>query len=414
MDEFFEDLQVQDRLRQGPLGDFVVGFAGWLAERQYTEATVRAKLQFVAALSRWLEHRRLSVAKLDEPSIERFVRQRWPNGRATRGAAATLRALLDYLRQLGVLPSPAPPAEEQSELARFEHRFTAYLVRERGLTQATVDNSVPFARGLLAERFGTGQIHPDQIKPVDITRFVGRHAHALSPGRAKLMVTALRSFFRFLLQHGEIEVDLAAAVPSVADWRLSTVPRFIRPDQVQRLLDTCARSTAVGRRDYAVLLLLSRLGLRAGEVVALELDHIDWRAGEVVVPGKGLVHDRLPLPTDVGEALADHLRRDRPECLTRRVFLCMRAPRRGFAGPSTVCTIVRRALEKAGISAPVKGAHLLRHSLATGMINAGASMAEIGQVLRHRSSATTEIYAKVDVTGLRSLAQPWPLSGGSP
>lgn len=412
MDEFFGDLQAQERLREGPLGALVAGFAASLAEQDYAKATIKVKLEFVGELSGWLAGQRFGVADLDEARIDRFARHRWPNGRATRGAAATLHALLKHLRQRGVVPVPAAPAEDQSEVARIERRFTAYLVGERGLTQATVDNSVPFACGFLSERFGTGPIHPDKIRPVDIGRFVSRHARQLSPGRAKLMVTALRSFFRFLLQHGEIEVDLAAAVPSVADWRLSTVPKFLGPDQVGHLLDSCVRSTAVGRRDYAVLLLLARLGLRAGEVVALELDDLDWRAGEIVVPGKGLVRDRLPLPTDVGEALAAYLRRDRPACPTRRVFICMRAPRRGFAGSSTVCTIVRRALDRAGMSPPVKGAHLLRHSLATGMINAGASMAEIGQVLRHRSSATTEIYAKVDFAGLRLLAQPWPVRGG--
>ena len=227
------------------------------------------------------------------------------------------------------------------------------------------------------------------------------------------MVTALRSFFRFLLRDAKIQVDLAACVPTVANWQLSSVPKYLSAEEIQRLLDACDRSTPTGRRDYAILLLLARLGLRAGEVVALEFDDVDWRAGEIRVRGKGLFHDRLPLLTEPGEALAAYLRTDRPETRTRRIFVRMQAPHTGFAGPSTVSTIVRRALERAGLHPPAKGAHLLRHTLATGMLRGGASMAEIGQVLRHRSPNTTEIYAKVDLQGLRSLAQPWPNLGGA-
>jgi site-specific recombinase XerD len=230
--------------------------------------------------------------------------------------------------------------------------------------------------------------------------------------RAQLLVTALRSFLRFLLREAKIQVDLAACVPTVADWRLSSVPKFLTEEEVRRLLDGCERTTATGRRDYAVLVLLARLGLRTGEVVALEIDDIDWRAGEVMIRGKGRVHERLPLLTEPGEALATDLRRDRPGSRSRRVFVRMKAPHSGFAGPSTVSTIVRRALERAGLHPPAKGAHILRHTLATGMLRGGASMSEIGQVLRHRSPHTTEIYAKVDLSGLRSLAQPWPHMGG--
>jgi site-specific recombinase XerD len=234
----------------------------------------------------------------------------------------------------------------------------------------------------------------------------------MSPGRVKLMVTALRSFLRFLFQHGQIEANLAEAVPAVVDWRLSTIPKYLSVEEIEGLLDACDQSTSTGRRDRAILLLLARLGLRAGEVVALELDDIDWRAGEIVVRGKGLLHDHLPLLPEVGEALAAYLRSDRPLVSTRRVFVRMWAPLRGFAGPSTVSTIVRRALERAGLNPPAKGAHLFRHSLATGMLRSGASMAEIGEILRHRRPSTTEIYAKIDTGGLRSLAQPWPVGGG--
>ena len=227
------------------------------------------------------------------------------------------------------------------------------------------------------------------------------------------MTSAFRSFFRFLFQHGELRLDLAPSVPTVADWRLSAIPKYITPAEVARVLGSCDRQTAIGRRDYAILLLLARLGLRAGEIVALRLDDIDWRSGEILIRGKGFLHDRMPLPVDAGQALASYLRHDRPSCKTRSVFICMRAPQRRFARAATVSTIVKRALARAGLHPGFKGAHLLRHSLATSMIRSGASMGEIGEILRHRRPSTTEIYAKLDFEGLRSLAQPWPGIGGA-
>ncbi len=224
--------------------------------------------------------------------------------------------------------------------------------------------------------------------------------------------TVFRSFFRFLLQKGELQVDLAASVLTVADWRLSTVPKYLTPEEVERVLNACDRRMATGRRDYAILLLLARLGLRAGEVVALQLEDINWRAGEILVRGKGLLHERMPLPSDVGQALTSYLRRGRPACQTRRVFVRMRAPRRGFANPATLSGIVRRALARADLHPPSRGAHLLRHSLATSMLGSGATMRELAEILRHRAINSTEIYAKVDFQGLRSLAHPWPMGGG--
>jgi len=227
------------------------------------------------------------------------------------------------------------------------------------------------------------------------------------------MVTVQRSFFRFLFQEGETETDLAGAVPSIRTWRLAGVPKYLKPEEVQRVIDRCNDDLPVGRRDRAILLLIARLGLRASEVMALELDDIDWREGVLTVRGKGRYHDRLPLPPDVGQALAAYLRQDRPPCGTRHVFVRIRAPHRGFAHPSTISTIVCRALNRAGLEPPLKGAHLLRHSLATEMLRGGASMAEIGQILRHRTPNTTEIYAKVDIDGLRSIARVWPTTGGA-
>ena len=228
------------------------------------------------------------------------------------------------------------------------------------------------------------------------------------------MTSALRSFFRFLLQSGEIERDLAGVVPTVANWRRAQIPEFITPTQIKAMLETCDRSTPCGRRNYALLLILARLGLRASEVMDLRLTDINWRAGEITIHGKGKLVDRLPLPQDVGEALVDYLQHGRPKCKVAEVFVRDRAPHRRFGNASCVSSIVRRALHRAGfVDLPKCGAQLLRSSLATAMLHDGASMSEIGEVLRHRSPNTTELYVKVDFGGLRSLAQSWPGHGGA-
>jgi site-specific recombinase XerD len=242
----------------------------------------------------------------------------------------------------------------------------------------------------------------------NITDFIVRDSSAFCPKRVQLTTTALRSFLGFLVQAGKITVNLAAAVPTVANWRLGELPQFLEPKQVDKLLSSCNQNSRSGRRDYAVLLLLARLGLRAGEVVHLNLENINWAAGELMIRGKSAREDRLPLLPEVGGALADYLKRDRPACACRRVFIRLPAPRQGFLGSSTVCCILRRALARAHLHPPHKGAHLLRRSLATTMLRRGASLTQIGEVLRHQLAQTTEIYAKVDVAALRALAQPWP------
>jgi site-specific recombinase XerD len=318
------------------------------------------------------------------------------------------------LRKEGIIPT-TESCFDPSPRDHLLGRFSQYLRLQRGLTQTTVDNYCPFVSRFLVDCFGNKPLTLLELDPSNVSNFILRHTPSQSLSRAKLMVTSLRSFFRFLFQHGEIQVDLGASVPSPAHWRRSNVPKYLTTEEVERVLSTCHQDTSVARRDYAILLLLARLGLRAGEVVGLELDDIDWRSGEIVVSGKGSVRDRLPLLHEVGEALAAYVRRDRPQSSCRRVFIRARAPHRGFIGPSAVSTIVLRAIGRAGLRPTMKGAHIFRHSLATGMLRRGASMAEVGRILRHQVPSTTEIYAKVDFDGLRSIAQPWPkIPGGVP
>jgi site-specific recombinase XerD len=263
-------------------------------------------------------------------------------------------------------------------------------------------------RRFLTERFGRGALRLAELKPQDLHRFIIRQVQRVSRVHGKMTVTALRSFLRFLLQRGAIHTDLACTLPVVANWRLSGLPRTLPSEQVEQLLASCDRSSLTGKRDYAILLLLARLGLRGGEVVAMTLDDLDWEQGEIVVRGKGQRLERLPLPEEVGAALACYLCDVRPACATRRVFIRMNAPQQGLAGPVAICCIVRRALRRAGLNPAFKGAHLLRHSLATDLLRHGASLEEIGQLLRHRQPTTTQIYAKVDIAALRGIALPWP------
>jgi site-specific recombinase XerD len=382
-------------------------FTASLLEQGYADQTLRLKVKLVTDLGQWLKRNGVAVADLDEPRVEAFLKR---GRRERRGDLRTLQQFLDQLRRQHVVPARNLPCD-RSPLADILNRYETHLRTERGLVAHTIEQYQSFVRKFLLERFRGQPLLLKAVKASDISDFVLRHTPSMNVKRAQVMTTAFRSFFRFLFQKGELRADLAASVPTVANWRLSTVPKYLTPQEVEWVLKACDRRTAVGRRDYAILLLLSRLGLRAGEVVDLQLEDINWRAGEILVRGKGLLHDRMPLPSDVGQALTAYLRRDRPACRTRRVFVCMRAPRRGFAHPSTLSTIVHRALARADLHPPLQGAHLLRHSLATSMLRSGATMGEIAEILRHRTLQTTEIYAKVDFQGLRSLAHPWPMGG---
>ncbi len=396
------------RLHTGPLDPYIDRFAQYLLQQGYANATARIKLRVVAKLSRWLDCQQYGLDRLDEQQVTVFRKDLHRcRSRAHLGDATTLQDLLEQLRHLGVIPERITHSDH-SPLKQLEDDFAWYLTEERGLTGTTVGAYVPVVRRFLTDRFDNDLLALDQLCAQDVTRFILDHLCHLSPKYAQLNISALRGFFRFLYQRGKSMMDLTAALPSAANWRVAEIPKFIAPEEVERLLNSCDHRRVAGQRDYAVLLLLARLGLRAGEVVHLSLDDIDWHAGLLNVRGKGRRMDQLPLPVDVGEALATYLLDARPKCATRRVFVRMLAPHAGLTGSSAIDAIMGRALQRAKLEPPRKGAHLLRHTLATGMLRSGASLAEIGQLLRHRFPQTTEIYAKVDATALADVVQPWP------
>ena len=410
--EDFINRSAAERLRSGVFGDYVEELCGRLAALGYSPVTIQHQLVTVSALARWMADRGHAVTDLDEACVTEFIDTYRARGRTCRGLRRTGLTLLQQLRSVGVI-KPPEIRRDDSPFAILLAQYEVYLRQERAITEGTASEYVKIARTFLSEGLRGARGSVESLSACHVRDFQLSQARQVAPKRAQYIGSALRSFLRFLFAHGEISADLAPAVLTVRQGQRLSVPRHMSPEDVERLLRSCDRSSATGRRNYAILLLLARLGLRASEVIALELDDLRWREAEIVVRGKGLIRDRLPLLSDVGEALVVYLKKDRPQGASRRVFLCRRAPHRGLGHPSTLSTIVRRALARAGLSPTNHGAHLLRHSLATTMVRRGASFAEIGQVLRHRSPNTTELYAKLDFGALRDIALPWPTSRGA-
>ena len=414
MNRFFKDVGTIERMKQGPLGCYLVIHADQLCALGYARQSGRRKLQLAADFGRWLERNHVVANQVVAKHVRNYLRFRQRSGFGLQlGDRAAVNDFLKLLRQEGVTKERIlQPLITPSQ--RWLKEYDCYLQKERSLSLATRINYAPFVRQFLVNRFGRGRIDLASLRAGDVLTFVRRSANRLKNKRVLLMTTALRSFLRFARYRGEITLDLAACVPSVASWSLSAIPKSLPPAQVEQVLaETRQRSTVVGRRDYAILLLLARLGLRGGEVCNLTLEDIDWENSRIAIRGKGDRVAQLPMPAEVGEAIAAYLKAGRPQQPgSRRLFLRVRASLAGFKGQGTVGTVVKHALQRAKIDSPRKGAHQFRHTLASTMLQNGSSLSEIGELLRHRSPDTTAIYAKIDLRSLRSVALPWP--GGAP
>jgi integrase/recombinase XerD len=389
----------------GPLEPYAAGFAAELDRQGYRPGVACKQVGLAAHLSRWMAGAGAGPGDLTVQVAERYASARRAAGYVSYRSVHALEPLLGYLRGLGVAPAAeALPLTAAEELLV---RFQRYLVSERGIGAATAEGYACFARPFVAARLAPGGPGLAVLTAADVTGFVVASCPGKPKGSAKLTVTALRSLLGWLHADGVLSESLAWAVPSVASWRLARLPQPLEPGQVEAMLASCDRSTANGRRDLAMLTLLSRLGLRAGEVAALLLDDIDWRAGEIIIRGKGSRSERLPLPADAGEPVAAYLRDGRPAPAggQRQVFLRVKAPHHALTSGG-VTQAVSAAARRAGLG--TVHAHRLRHSAATGMLRAGVSLPGIGQVLRHRRLASTAIYAKTDLGALRALARPWP------
>jgi site-specific recombinase XerD len=387
----------------GPLAPFAEAYRAELKARGYTVRSAVSEQRQVARFSRWLEETGHRIADLDAGCVEEFLGFQRREGRCrSQWSRPGLMSLLDVLGGLGVLAERRSRPASSPEDALLDS-FGRYLLVERGLANGTVRGYVDRSRRFLSDVAGIGGL--GAMTAADVTSAVLRESGAVSVSTTQNFVASVKSFLRFGFVEGLIEVDLSEAALAITGRRRSSLPRGITAADTKALLASCDRRSTLGRRDYALLVTLLRLGLRRSEVASLRLDDIDWRAGELLVRGKRSRLDRLPLPSDVGEAIAGYLQRRRPTTNHREVFLRARAPYEPMAA-ATVASTVRRACRRAGIAEV--GSHRLRHTAACGMVAAGVPLVEIAQVLRHQSLQTTAVYARIDVERLRLLAAPWP------
>src|ERR1019366_1248217 len=412
MERTYESAAALVERATGPLAPHLGVLVRSLIAQQYAATVVYIKALHAVAFDRWLAKRCVGLADLGEVHLERYRHRRRrrqqcirPGTRRIEWCAVT--QLLQFLRDQGVCPTVRVQTTAAEDLVA---RYQQHLQDRQGLATSTIERYTAVAGQFLDEHFGNGAVDLRALRANDGIAFVQRQARRLHPPALKCVVNALRSFLRYAQYRGDVAITLAAAVPAVAAWATTpALPKAISPEHAQRAINSCDLSTGAGLRDRAVLLLLARLGLRAHEIIVLQLEDCDWDGGHLRVRSKCRREQLLPIPADVGEAIAAYLRHGRPQSQSRHLFLRSMAPIRGLMpGSDGIGTIVRHALQRAGVDAPHRGSHQFRHALAVRMLQRGASLSEIGEVLRHQSPQTTSIYARVDIGALRPLAQPWP------
>jgi len=401
-------LRIQE-LRDGPSGHLLEDFAEELRQTGYSGITARGHIRAAEHLIYWISREGLSINTLDERVVEDFAhhlhRCQCPEYGHTYRLKLRhgVRLFFKYLQRAGVIS--ASIIEQSVQNPHLFAAFCQWMRERRGTSDLTLYNYGLPLRDLLKS---LGE-DPGKFDAQSLRMFILEKSQQCGWAAAKNCTTALRMFLRFLIAEGKCPAALEAAIPALAHWRLSSLPRYLQPDEVERIIASCDPASPVGKRDRAILLLLARLGLRAGDIVQLRPSEIDWPGAWIHVSGKGRCQTRLPLTQEIGEALVTYLEDCRPQSAADRVFIRIRAPFRALASHSAVSVIVTRAMRRAGVTCPSRGAaHLLRHSAATSMLREGASLHEIAAILRRRSIETTQIYAKVDVGLLRQIAQPWP------
>ena len=406
-EEYLSSSRLFRRLRSGPHGRLVECYAARLVRDNLVRQGTWRCLNVVGGLLCWIAKHRRMLADLDERMVEQYLRHRATKQSIQPGDRAALKRWLSLLREEGAIaPAELPPLTSHD---RIFSEFDAYLRTERGLAPKSIVRHLPIIRRFLHEVCPAGDDDLGKISQQEVIHYIERHAQDWSPGTGKAMCWSLRAFLRYLHHQGLNSRALADCVPSIRRWKLASLPTFLPAAQVQKALDGCDRATPMGRRDYAILMMLAKLGLRADEVATLTLDDIDWRASEMLVRAKGRQRARMPIPPDVGAAIVGYLRNGRPKSSCRRLFIRALAPHVGFASGCAITMIAKTALDRVGIKGCAhRGAHIFRHSLATELLRSGATLTEIGQLLRHESHDTTRIYAKVDIEALRTLSLPWP------
>lgn len=405
MERFFSESKALTKLKQGPFWPYLEEFAEQLVTEGYVRESIRVQVKLIDAFGRWLRKNGITLQGLLQADTKRFLKYRNRRQNPGRSDEAAIKRLLRILRDRLVV-APEPMLVQTSAMS-ITAKFVCYLREERGLAASTIMRYQSVLLQFFNEVFGEANVELSTLTPSHIIDFVKKEA-VIRKTQAKAITTSLRCFLRYSWYQGWTSIDLSAAVPRVATWTMANIPKALPQDQVELLLAGFRRRTARERRDYAILLLLARLGLRAGEIASLRLEDIDWEAGLITVHGKSGHRPRLPLSEEVGSAISSYLCDGRPKTKNRKVFLRARAPVRGFMEGQAVTSIVIRALSGAGIKSQRRGAHLFRHALATEMLRQGASLGEIGELLGHQNPDTTAIYAKVDLVSLRTLAMAWP------
>ena len=392
--------------RSSLLSDHVDAFAAQLIERGHPIPEVRRKLNVVPHLSRWMKKRGIVLAGLGEPQIQQFLAYRQRRGcfGILQSQRVALSLLVEEFRAKGIIPDAPAPESSVPKIDALVHIFTNYLKDQRGLQPGTYEYYAKYARIFIVHCFGVSSVSFSNLTGKRIQDFILLQSRSQGAKSCQKITTALKSFLKFLFLYGKTESDLAIFVPTVSNRRNTHIPCFLSPVEVQKVLNSCNLKSSMGRRDYAILLLLARFGLRSGEVRNLTLEDISWDSGEITIRGKSRRENRFPLPQDVGGAIVQYLKTDRPSCSSRNLFICTRAPYRGLSNASSLGIIVTRALKRSGLNPPQKGAHLLRHSAATQILRGGASLNDVGEILRHRQINTSAIYAKVDLPRLKILS----------
>ncbi len=380
----------------------------------YSQGTINEHVRSLQRLRCLLDEHNITLSGLTAGIAEKFAQRETSRPDQRSYDVFIAKRFTDHLAAHGLLKPPPSPTVRELARAALQSDYEDHLRRQRGLSERTIYHCWRFADRFLDFRFEAADVTLSAIVPGDVVAFLQQLTSRKAPFRDKTPPTHLRNFLKYLFRAGLTPSNLALCVPSVAQRYNANLPRHIALDQVEAVLAAVRADELVGRRNYAMVLLLARFGLRAAEVVAMQLDDIDWRAGELVVRGKGKNHDRVPLPPDVGEALAAYVQQDRTST-SRALFVSSRAPHRPFKDGQVLNTILKAAFASAGVAPPCRyvGSHVLRHSLAVNLVRQGASLAEVADMLRHRSRVSTLIYAKLDVEGLRSIAQPWPVAGGA-
>lgn len=396
------------------LDQYLSSFEASLIDQDYKPETIKTYRVLIRRLGRIMAERGIEPTNLTVEVAAELAKDEERNRREPHKCANMARRFVSHLIEIGVVRA-TPPTAKQIARDALRREYEDYLRRQLGLSERTIYHCWRFADRFLDHRFGDAEDEFSGITPADIVGFLQHLTGRKPPFKDKTPPTHLRNFFRYLFKRGLTGVNLALCVPRVAQRYDRRLPRHLDPRQVEALLTAVRNGSKHARRDYAMILLMARLGLRASEVIATQLDDIDWRTGELLVRGKGQRHDRMPIPPDVGEALAVYIRHDRVSSASRALFVRERAPHSPFKDGQILNNILRGAFAATGLKPPCSyvGSHVLRHSLATNMVRNGASLAEIGDMLRHRARSSTMIYARLDIDGLRSIAQNWPVAGGA-